>query len=91
MSLFEDKRVNLHVNKCILVMYKVPSHQELQKIVELIRSIIFPEYYPAMTQPEPLLNALLLIQLSTVLDSTDEAKKVAKQFCDNAQRPSSEE
>lgn len=62
-------------------MFKVPSHQELQKIVELIRSIIFPEYYPATTQPEPLLNALMLIQLSTVLDSPEEARKIADEFC----------
>ena len=81
MSFVANKKVNLHVFKQ-KVMYKVPSHQELQKIVELIRSIIFPEYYPAMTQPEPLLNALLLIQLSTVLDSTDEANQVSKQFCE---------
>lgn len=62
-------------------MYKVPSHQELQKIVELIRSIIFPEYFPATTQPEPLLNALMMIQLSTVLDNPEDAKKIADEFC----------
>ena len=59
----------------------VPSHLELQKIVELIRSIVFPDYYPASTQPEPLLNALLMIQLSTVLENTDDARRLSEEFC----------
>lgn len=62
-------------------MFKVPSHQELQKIVELIRAIIFPEYFPVATQPEPLLNALLQIQLSTVCDNAADAKRIADEFC----------
>ena len=62
-------------------MFNVPSHNELQKIVELIRSIIFPDFFPTTTQPEPLLKALMLIQLSTVIDDTEEAKRITKEFC----------
>lgn len=62
-------------------MFNVPSHNELQKIVELIRSIIFPDFFPATTQPEPLLKALMLIQLSTVIEDTEEAKRITKEFC----------
>lgn len=59
----------------------MPSHQELQKIIELIRSIIFPEYFPVMTLPEPLLHALLCIQLSSVLQNPEESKRIADEFC----------
>lgn len=67
-------------------MYNVPSHNELQKIVELIRSIIFPDFFPATTQPEPLLKALMLIQLSTVIDDAEEAKRITKEFCQSMPR-----
>lgn len=64
-------------------MTSVPSHQELQKIVELIRTIIFPEYYPAAVRPEPLLKALLQIQISTVIENTDSVNLIVEEFCNS--------
>lgn len=63
-------------------MYNVPSHTELQKIVDLIRSIVFPDYFPATNQPEPLLKARLMIQLSTVMEDPDEATRIVNAFCE---------
>lgn len=62
-------------------MQKVPSHTELQKIIEQIRSIIFPEYFPSTSDPETLLGTLLMIQLATVATDQDEARQTAEEFC----------
>lgn len=50
-------------------MISVPSHIELEKIMRLVRSIVFPDYYPNRMYSEQILRGLLYSQLSTVLCS----------------------
>lgn len=49
-------------------MIAVPSHSELKKIMELVRSIVFPDYFPTTARPEVLMQALLLTQIAAVTD-----------------------
>ena len=44
-----------------------PSHTELEKIMRLMRSIVFPEYYPNRDFSDQILRGLLYSQLSTVM------------------------
>ncbi len=44
-----------------------PSHDELQKIMRLVRSIVFPDYYPNRDYSDQILRGLLYSQLSTVM------------------------
>lgn len=45
----------------------IPSHNELQKIMRLLRSIVFPAYYPSRDFSDQILRGLLYSQLSTVM------------------------
>ena len=45
----------------------IPSHTELQKIMRLMRSIVFPDYYPNRDFSDQILRGLLYSQLSTVM------------------------
>ncbi|MBQ9339629.1 MAG: serine acetyltransferase [Paludibacteraceae bacterium] len=45
----------------------IPSHSELQKIMRLMRSIVFPDYYPNRDFSDQILRGLLYSQLSTVM------------------------
>ena len=45
----------------------IPSHTELQKIMRLVRSIVFPDYYPNRDFSDQILHGLLYSQLSTVM------------------------
>lgn len=45
----------------------IPSHSELQKIMRLVRSIVFPAYYPNRDFSDQILRGLLYSQLSTVM------------------------
>lgn len=45
----------------------IPSHSELQKVMRLMRSIVFPEYYPNRDFSDQILRGLLYSQLSTVM------------------------
>ncbi|MBR1877529.1 MAG: serine acetyltransferase [Paludibacteraceae bacterium] len=45
----------------------IPSHTELEKIMRLVRSIVFPEYYPNRDFSDQILRGLLYSQLSTVM------------------------
>ena len=45
----------------------IPSHTELQKIMRLMRSIVFPDYYPNRDVSDQILRGLLYSQLSTVM------------------------
>lgn len=45
----------------------LPSHTELQKIMRLVRSIVFPAYYPHRDFSDQILRGLLYSQLSTVM------------------------
>ena len=45
----------------------IPSHNELQKIMRLLRSIVFPDYYPSRDFSDQILRGLLYSQLSTVM------------------------
>ncbi len=58
----------------------VPQHSELKKVVEIVRSIVFPEFYPSAEPLELQLRATLTFQLSTVLDDADEAASLARKF-----------
>ena len=48
----------------------LPSHTELQKIMRLMRSIIFPDYYPNRDFSDQILRGLIYSQLSTVMCKT---------------------
>ena len=48
---------------------KVPDIHQLKRFVGLLRSYIFPDYYPACDAPLDELRTILHCQLSTVLDS----------------------
>lgn len=55
----------------------VPSHIELEKIMRLLRSVVFPAYYPNRESAEQILRGLLYSQLATVMktdckDSSDD-------------------
>lgn len=45
----------------------IPSHSELKKIMRLMRSIVFPDYYPNRDFSDQILRGLLYSQLSTVM------------------------
>lgn len=60
----------------------VPQHKELKKMIEIIRSIVFPEYYPSTEPLELQLRAVLTYQLSTVLDDAGLAATMACKFLD---------
>ena len=45
----------------------IPSHTELAKIMRLMRSIVFPSYYPNRDFSDQILRGLLYSQLSTVM------------------------
>lgn len=46
---------------------QIPSHTELEKIMRLVRSTVFPDYYPNSDFSERTLRRLLCSQLSTVM------------------------
>lgn len=52
-----------------MTLHSVPSHTELEKIMNLVRSIVFPDYYPNRAFSEQILHGLLYSQLSTVMCS----------------------
>lgn len=58
----------------------VPQHKELQRIVEIVRSITFPEFYPSTEPLQLQLRAVLTYQLSTVIDDGERAMAMACEF-----------
>ena len=50
----------------------VPSHIELEKIMRLVRSVVFPSYYPNRESSEQILRGLLYSQVATVMHSDGE-------------------
>jgi len=55
----------------------VPQHSELKKMIEIVRSIVFPEFFPSSEPLDLQLRAVLTYQLSTVLDSVEQADEIA--------------
>lgn len=60
----------------------VPQHKELKKMIEIVRSIVFPEHYPSTEPLELQLRAVLTYQLSTVLEHNEQATTLASRFLD---------
>lgn len=60
----------------------VPQHKELKKLVEIVRSIVFPEFFPSTEPLELQLRAVLTYQVSTVVDDGEQAASIACKFLD---------
>ena len=58
----------------------VPQHKELKKMIEVVRSIVFPDFFPSTQPLELQLRAVLSYQLSTVIDDTEKAAQLARDF-----------
>lgn len=52
-------------------MFKMPSHQQLRKMVELTRSIVFPDYFDYQGIPALELQSVLTSELHTVLPEAE--------------------
>lgn len=63
----------------------IPSVKELKKMMELIRSITFPEYYAPTQSTEIILYATLLQEISTVITDKQEQELKARAFCSQLQ------
>lgn len=62
---------------------KVPSKYELERVMDLIRTMVFPEYYDTDDSKEHALYAMLLKELISVIDDKERQQSVARSFCDN--------
>lgn len=58
----------------------VPQHSELKKMIEIVRSIVFPEFFPSTEPLQLQLQAVLTHQLSTVLNDNHQAAHIACEF-----------
>ncbi len=58
----------------------VPQHKELKKMIEIVRSIVFPEFFPSTEPLDLQLRAVLTYQLSTVIDDAGQADAMACKF-----------
>lgn len=61
-------------------MINVPSHNELEKMIDLIKGIIFPEYFPHHGLPVMELRSVLTAELETVMRDSTEAAATAEAF-----------
>lgn len=59
----------------------MPSHQQLRKMVELIRAIVFPDYFEYKGIPTLELQSVLTLELHTVLPEK-EVERIASEFMD---------
>lgn len=62
-------------------MFMMPSHQQLRKMVELIRAIVFPDYFEYKGIPTLELQSVLTSELHTVLPEK-EVERIASEFMD---------
>lgn len=58
----------------------VPQHSELKKMIEIVRSIVFPELFPSTEPLQLQLQAILTHQLSTVTSDNQQAAHIACEF-----------
>lgn len=62
---------------------KVPSRKELERMMELIRAITFPEYYNTDDSKEHMLYAMLLKEVISVVDDKEKQQTVVRSFIEN--------
>lgn len=64
-----------------MIMFKMPSHQQLRKMIELTRAIVFPDYFEYQGIPTLELQSILTSELHTVLPEV-QVENVVKCFMD---------
>ncbi len=62
---------------------KVPSINALGKMMELVRTSVFPEYYDKDESTEIVLYATLLKEMASVVDDKEQQEQKARAFCDS--------
>lgn len=63
-------------------MIKIPNIEELRKMMVMMRTVTFPEYYDDAEGTRIMLQATLQKQLASVVDEKERQEDISKQFCD---------